>query len=242
MATSDKQAAHRNVIQFCVDLGMTPVDIYKKMQNSERHKNVSRALVYKWHKRFTDGEEENKENVRPGRPKTIDAGEVERVRTVINEDRRQTLNELVERTGISKSSVHRVLSDELNMSRVSARWVPRLLKPEEKERRVRASESFLRRYEEDPGFLSRVITTDETWLHYFEPEGKRQSSVWKTPQTPPPKKARLSKSMGKNMFIVFLDQQGVILVHAVPTGQTVNAAYYSKVHPFHKHLHQLIFK
>lgn len=46
MATSNDEAAHRNVIQFCTDLGMTPVDIFKKMQSTEKHSNVSRAVIY----------------------------------------------------------------------------------------------------------------------------------------------------------------------------------------------------
>ena len=96
-------------------------------------------------------------------------------------------------------------------------------------RRVMNSKDFLKRHQRDRNFLDRVITMDETWLHYYEPEGKRQSSVWKSSHTPPPKKARSSKSMGKVMFMVFMDRQGVILAHAVRHGETVNAAYYSKV-------------
>ena len=56
MATSDKDAAHRNVIKFCFDLGMTPVETQKKLQLSEDHRHVSRSLVYKWHRRFEDGQ------------------------------------------------------------------------------------------------------------------------------------------------------------------------------------------
>ena len=55
MATSDKDAAHRNVIKFCFDLGMTPVETQKKLQLTEDRRHVSRSLVYKWHKRFEDG-------------------------------------------------------------------------------------------------------------------------------------------------------------------------------------------
>ena len=55
MATSDKDAAHRIVINFCFDLGMTPVETQKKLQLTEDHRHVSRSFVYKWHKRFEDG-------------------------------------------------------------------------------------------------------------------------------------------------------------------------------------------
>ena len=41
--------------------------------------------------------------------------------------------------GIRAPSVHGVLTDELGMSKVSARWVPRLLTDTEKERRLHCS-------------------------------------------------------------------------------------------------------
>jgi oligoribonuclease (3'-5' exoribonuclease) len=55
------------------------------------------------------------------------------VKNCIDADRRQTVREISEIVDISKTTVHRIMSDELNMSRVCARWVPRLLKDDEKE-------------------------------------------------------------------------------------------------------------
>ena len=116
--------------------------------------------------------------------------------------------------------------------------MPRLLKDHEKERRVLESQAFLRRFErEGDDFLNRIITTDETWLWFNDPETKQQSAVWKHSESPPPKKARVSKSGGKYMFIMFADSQGMILQHAVPTAKTVNADYYSKVLHFTGYIH-----
>ena len=33
-------------------------------------------------------------------------------------------------------------------------------------------------------FLVRIITGDETWIHHYEPECKRQIMEWKPPQSP----------------------------------------------------------
>jgi predicted RNA-binding protein with PUA-like domain len=33
----------------------------------------------------------------------------------------------------------------------------------------------------------RIITTDETWFHYYDPETKQQSSQWKNVNSPRPK-------------------------------------------------------
>ena len=83
--------------------------------------------------------------------------------------------------------------------------------------------------QEGEDFLSRIVTADETWISLYEPESKEQSTMWKTPGSPSPKKFKVSRSTKKQMFIMFFDIQGVILSHAVPQGQTVTANYYSKV-------------
>ena len=115
-----------------------------------------------------------------------------------------------------------------------ARWVLRLLKDFEKDRRVKESRAFLRRYrKEGNDFLDRIITTDETWMWFYDLEMKGQSAVSNRSGSPPPEKARVTKSGGKHMFIMFCDRRGMILHHAVPKDTTVNAGYYSKVNITH---------
>ena len=77
------------------------------------------------------------------------------------------------------------------MNRICARWVPRMLSEENMTNRTEASRQF----------LDRTITTDETWFHYYDPETKQQSSQWKNVDSPRSKKAKVTKSIGKNMFI-----------------------------------------
>ena len=87
---------------------------------------------------------------------------------------------------------------------VSARWVPRLLTEEKKQVRVSAFMTFLGKIKSDSTFLSRIITTDESWVHYYEPEDRRMSMVWKNHNSPSPKKAKAMKFMVKVMCIAFL--------------------------------------
>ncbi|GFX12870.1 hypothetical protein TNCV_1976081 [Trichonephila clavipes] len=46
------------------------------------------------------------------------------------------------------------------------------------------------RYQEDPAFMKRIVTGDETWCHHYEPETKRVSIQWKHALSPLPKKLR----------------------------------------------------
>jgi len=105
---------------------------------------------------------------------------------------------------------------------VCVRWVPRLLRPEERKTRVAASR-------EVTSFLHRIVTTDETWLSYYDPESKQAPMVWKTADSPPPKKACTTWSTKKTMFIFFKDSRGMLLQNAIPEAQTVNKQYYQKI-------------
>ena len=96
--------------------------------------------------------------------------------------------------------------------------------------RVKMCNEYCRLYNgEGDTFLNRVVTCDETWIHFFEPESKQQSSVWKHPSSPSPAKALISKSVGKVMAIIFCDIQGIILNHFVPQKTTVTGNYYTTV-------------
>ena len=134
----------RSVIKFCVSANMTPVDTYKFI--SRRKTSVQRSLVYRWHKRFTDGETGVEDKKRPGQPPALKEKVLEET---INKDRRKTVRELGVTLGVSKTTVHKTLTQDLKMNKVSARWVPRLLRDEEKERRVQVSTEFLERVEKE---------------------------------------------------------------------------------------------
>ena len=200
--TFSNKVEQRAVIKFCVDIGKTPTETHKFIKQSVTHSNVSRSLVFKWHKRFSDGRGSLMDDKREGRPsfKTSDVVKNE-VCDVIDGDRRLTVREVADKCVISKTTVHEILVQELHMNRICARWVPRMLSEENMTNRTEASRQFLRKFSQSGiGFLDRIITTDETWFHYYDPETKQQSSQWKNVDSPRPKKAKVTKSLGKNMY------------------------------------------
>ena len=70
---------------------------------------------------------------------------------------------------------------------------------------------------------------NESLIYCYDPETKRQSSQWKHAGSPRPKNARQSKSTHKLLMIPFFDSTGMIYMHWVLTGQTVNREYYVEV-------------
>ena len=166
-----------------------------------------------------------------GRPVTITSEKkVAEIQEFILEDRRVTVETVARHFDISYGTAQDIMTNKLGIRCVSARWVPRLLLPDQMGQRVKRCHEYCQRYnDEGENFLNRIITCDETWIHFLEPESKQQSSMWKHPSSPSPTKVLISRSAGKVMSIIFCDIQGIILNHFVPPKTTVTGNYYASV-------------
>ncbi|XP_045457302.1 histone-lysine N-methyltransferase SETMAR-like [Melitaea cinxia] len=132
--------------------------------------------------------------------------------------------------GVSDTTIFKILHDHLGMTKVSARWVPRMLTPPQKQQRVECSRAFLYLCNEDKdGVLSRIVTGDETWVHHYEPESKQDSMQWHKKVTAPPKKFKLSQSAGKFMATVFWDSEGILLIDYKDKGVSITGEYYASI-------------
>jgi len=123
---------------------------------------------------------------------------------MIRSNRQLTIREISEDLDISYGSVQNILTTDLNMRRVSAKFVPHVLAVEQKQQRLSVSLVLRDRAASDSSFLGNAITGDETWVCGYDPETRVQSSQWKSPRFPRAKKARQSRSNIKVMMIVFL--------------------------------------
>ena len=63
---------------------------------------------------------------------------------------------------MSVGSIETILHDHLHMSKVSARWVPRLLPPNQKGQRADSCKELIELESKDTQFFYRIVTMDET--------------------------------------------------------------------------------
>ncbi|UYV61439.1 SETMAR, partial [Cordylochernes scorpioides] len=172
---------------------------------------------------FSEGREDVKDEERAGRPSTSATDEkINEVEKIILANRRITVREVAEDLNISIGSCHSIFINDLAMRRVAAKFVPKLLNCDQKQHRMNIANEMLDSVRDDPNLLQRVITGDEAWVHGYDVETKAQSSQWKLPHEPRPKKARQVRSNVKVLLTVFFDCRDVVHHEFLPQGRTVN--------------------
>ena len=95
--------------------------------------------------------------------------------------------------------------------------------------RASVCSALLKRIKSKDDFLLRLVTVDETWVHYYEPENKAQSHQWVGPGSPRPKKFKTQPSAGKVMATVFWDAKGVIMLDFLPKRSKITGVYYANL-------------
>ena len=228
--STDVKLEQKANIKFCMKLGKTEAETFEMIRRAYRKEALSRARCFECHACFKRGRTSLEHVERSGRTSTSSKPKnVETIRRLVYEDCRRTIKNIVTNVNLSYGTVQTILTCDLNMHPTAAKFVPRLLTPEQKERRVAICQKLGQRAVDDPSFMSRVITGDESWVCGCDSETKQRSSQWKSPGSPKPKKARQSRSATESMLIVFFDTRGIAHHEFIPEGPTVNAEFYCNV-------------
>jgi len=113
-------------VKFCFLLGKKASEAIQMLKIAYKDEAMSQAQIYTWSPAIQMVTCQLMIN--DGRPSTSRTDEnVQKINELVREDRRRTIEELEELSGISWSSVQRILSEDLCMSRVAAKFVPRIL-------------------------------------------------------------------------------------------------------------------
>ncbi|UYV61163.1 hypothetical protein LAZ67_1003663 [Cordylochernes scorpioides] len=223
-------SAGRTCIKFCVKNEIKCADAFQMLTVAYGEATLDRSNVYRWYKMFSEDREDVNDEERAGRPSTSTTDEkINEVEKMILANRRITVREVAEDLNILIGSCHSIFINDLGMRRVAAKFVPKLLNCDQKQHRMNIANEMLDSVRNDPNLLQRVITGDEAWVYGYDVETKAQSSQWKLPHEPRPKKARQVRANVKVLLTVFFDCRGVVHHEFLPQGRTVNKEYYLQV-------------
>lgn len=185
------------------------------------------STVAKWSKLFREGREHIEDEERPGRPITETTSEnIEQVRSNINVDPHITIEELQAQTDLSHGTIQRIISDHLNLRKITARYIPKQLTDSQRAERVQICKENLAKFESGAWRLCDVTTGDESWFNHTQIGRKVSNSAWVAREDPPPTVVRQSRYSPKTLFSIFFKSTGPVLIHYLERGQTVDHRYY----------------
>ena len=164
--------------------------MYGMLQTAFGASCMNRASVFEWHKRFKEGRESVRDDEMCGRSKEINTPElIGQIKNFMDKDHHVSIETISAQFDVSVGTVHTIIRKELKMGKICAKFVPRVLREDQKERR-HDSREMVKLINSDPAVLDALATGDESWICCYDPETKRQSSQWKHAGSPRPKKAR----------------------------------------------------
>jgi len=114
---------------------------------------------------------------------------IDQIHELILKDCRILAKSIAEQLDISRERVVSIIHEDLDMQKLSAKWVPKCLNVDHKHQRCQLFEQHLEFFRRDPyDFLSRLVTMEEIWLYHYDPQIKQQSMEWRHSGSPRPTK------------------------------------------------------
>ena len=166
---------------------------------------INRASVFEGYKRCKEGRESVRDGEKCGRSKEVRTPKlIGQIKKFIDKDRRVSIETISAQFDVRVGTVHTIIREEKTMQKICAKFVPMVLREDQKERHCHDSREMFKLINSDPAVLDALVTCNESWIYCYDPGTKRQRSQWKHAGSLRPKKARQSKSTHKLLMIPFL--------------------------------------
>ena len=160
----------RYAIKFCFKIGKNATETYGMLQTAFGPSCMNRASVFEWHKRFKEGRESVRDDEKCGRSKEVRTPEfIGQIKNFMDKDRRVSIETISAQFDVSVRTVHTIIRKELKMRKICAKFVPRVLREDKKERRCLDSREMVELINSDPAVLDALVTCDESWIYCYDP-------------------------------------------------------------------------
>ena len=147
------------------------------LQTAFRSSCMNQTSVFEWHQRFKEGRESVRDDERCGKNKEVRTPElIGQIKNFMEKDYRVSKETINAQFDVSVVSVNTIIREELKMQKICAKFVPRVLREDQKERCCHESREMVELINSDPAVLNALVTCDESWIYCYDPETKRQSS------------------------------------------------------------------
>ena len=162
-----------------------------------------------------------------------------RIETIINNDRRITVEKAAELSMSSEFNASQILNNVLGLKRVCEKWIPKAWTPDQRAFRVSVCKYLLDMHNYgDTDILSRLIVGDETFTCYYKNEESRRASraesntlqvgpVSRRPSTG--ERYKPANEPTQVNFMFFYDAKGLLVSELMPEDQTPTTEFYASM-------------
>ena len=98
------------------------------------------------------------------------------IKNFMDKDHRVSIETISAQFDVNVGSVHTIIHEELKMRKICMKFVQRVLREDQKERRCHDSREMVELINSDPAVLDALVICDESWIYCYDPETNRQSS------------------------------------------------------------------
>jgi hypothetical protein len=131
-------------VRFCANLGKSATQTITMIQQAFRDQILSRMQVFQWHTSFKTGRTYVDDDEHAGRSPSCTTPEtVARIKELICQDQRQTIQDIAKEVEIGYGTCQRDLMKELSIHRVAVKFVPRFLVVDQKQQMSTSALNFL---------------------------------------------------------------------------------------------------
>ncbi len=136
----------------CVKRGKSRGETFRLLQEVYGEDSLLLSTCHRWYLRAAQGETGAADRPCPGRQLTAhNLANVRAIQEVVLEDRRATVRQVAAEVNISRGSVHSILRKDLDLKKKAPKFVPRVLRQEQKDLRMQIARENLRNCQ-DPLF------------------------------------------------------------------------------------------
>ena len=174
--------------------------------------------IAKWVAQFKEPKRAFEDSPRTGRPSTITTDQnIEAVERIV-----MPACCVAYELPIPTTTIYEIMSNHLDMKKVSTRWVPKLLT---RINRVDCCQELLQGSEVNPDNYFHCIVTRAMRPVYTI----TVPSVNKNPGEETPTRLHRTRPAGKTMMVIFWDKCDILLIEYLPSRSTINGAYYASI-------------
>ena len=154
------------------------------------------------------------------------------------EDRRTSAKSIAEQPGISRERVLFIIHEDLDIRKLSAKWIPKCLNADQKRQPCRSSEQHLELYFAD---AIQMISCRDWWPWtrpcYIAMTWRESNIKWSVGITAyPAANIPSAKFGGKFIASIFCDQDSILLFVYLPKSQNIKAECYASLLVQLKHI------